>query len=159
MLARWHARQKLRPPSSLITSRITVFDPRDPPVLKINPKTLAVIWGCFRVTRHARSMGRGGIGRSVKGSGKGGSTRAFGGGGYASFHDYMAEKNRKLKEQFGEFASGVVPHDQPGKEQDDAVNAGEPASLAEAIAPKSSTAQLFKGLTFWMTGRTCLPDQ
>jgi len=31
-------RQKLRPPSSLITSRITVFDPRDPPVLKINPK-------------------------------------------------------------------------------------------------------------------------
>jgi len=31
-------RRKHRPPSSLITSRISIFDPRDPPVLKINPK-------------------------------------------------------------------------------------------------------------------------
>lgn len=53
----------------------------------------------------------------------------FGGGGYASHGAYMVEKNRKLKEQLA------------------------------AVAGETEVPRIFKGLTFWMTGRTCVPDQ
>jgi len=53
----------------------------------------------------------------------------FGGGGWASHGEYMGDKTRKLREQLAETAGA-------------------------AAAPP-----IFKGLTFWMTGRTSLPDQ
>ncbi|CAJ1343531.1 unnamed protein product [Effrenium voratum] len=77
--------------------------------------------------------------RKGKGKGKAGdaapekSGKLFGGGGFASFGDYMVEKNRKLKEQF--------------------------AAAADAGSGCSSKPAIFSGLSFWMTGRTCLPDQ
>ncbi|CAE7249401.1 Rev1 [Symbiodinium sp. CCMP2592] len=47
-------------------------------------------------------------------------------------YDYMVEKNRKLKEQF---------------------------AAAAATSGETGKASIFRGLSFWMTGRTCLPDQ
>lgn len=60
----------------------------------------------------------------------------FGGGGYSSHGEYMLEKNRKLKEQYAAVARNSVTGAQC---------AGKP--------------HIFQGLTFWMTGRTCVPDQ
>ena len=79
-------------------------------------------------SRKGRGKGSSDAGKS---SGKSGSF--FGGGGYASFGDYMVEKNRKLKEQF--------------------------AAAAQAGSEGASKTAIFHGLSFWMTGRTCLPDQ
>lgn len=50
----------------------------------------------------------------------------------------MVEKNRKLKEQFAAAAQGSLS----------------PANPSEAVK-----AAIFKGCSFWMTGRTCIPDQ
>ncbi|CAE8692487.1 unnamed protein product [Polarella glacialis] len=86
---------------------------------------------------------RTGRGSSASGGGDGGGTNQssgsfFGGGGYASHGAYMVEKNRKLKEQFAVAA----------KASEDAEASSETAKPA-----------IFRGLTFWMTGRTCIPDQ
>eukprot|EP00929_Paragymnodinium_shiwhaense_P057339 TRINITY_DN2869_c2_g1_i1.p1 TRINITY_DN2869_c2_g1~~TRINITY_DN2869_c2_g1_i1.p1 ORF type:complete len:932 (-),score=278.22 TRINITY_DN2869_c2_g1_i1:173-2896(-) len=62
----------------------------------------------------------------------------FGGGGYANFGHYMQEKQRKLKDQFAAVAE---------QRSSDAASRGEEAKPA-----------IFKGLTFWMTGRTCIAD-
>eukprot|EP00913_Durusdinium_trenchii_P004068 g3770.t1 len=108
---------------------------------------------CEACAPQGRGRGKG-AGDGAKATGKSGNF--FGGGGYASFgdaclhltssqrlyrslpapqlKDYMVDKNRKLKEQF--------------------------ASAAEAGSAGSATkTAIFQGLSFWMTGRTCLPDQ
>lgn len=72
-------------------------------------------------------------GGASSGSGSG----FFGGGGYSSHGAYMLEKSRKLKEQFGASAPKVA-------DDDPSVPAQPP---------------IFRSLTFWMTGRTCVPDQ
>eukprot|EP00931_Biecheleriopsis_adriatica_P105291 TRINITY_DN79853_c0_g1_i1.p1 TRINITY_DN79853_c0_g1~~TRINITY_DN79853_c0_g1_i1.p1 ORF type:complete len:620 (-),score=116.18 TRINITY_DN79853_c0_g1_i1:37-1896(-) len=82
----------------------------------------------------APGRGRGGEGR--KGGSGASAGSFFGGGGYASHGAYMVEKNRKLKEQFAAAALSSS-----------ATSAGEAAK------------SIFQGLSFWMTGRTCLPDQ
>eukprot|EP00930_Biecheleria_cincta_P037728 TRINITY_DN25924_c0_g1_i1.p1 TRINITY_DN25924_c0_g1~~TRINITY_DN25924_c0_g1_i1.p1 ORF type:complete len:707 (-),score=97.49 TRINITY_DN25924_c0_g1_i1:185-2305(-) len=80
------------------------------------------------------------MGSSGKGRGRGGQSSGafFGGGGYASHGEYMVEKNRKLKEQFAAAAQ---------------------CSLAPSIPSEASKTSIFKGCSFWMTGRTCIPDQ
>mmetsp|Transcript_56764 Transcript_56764/g.122688 ORF Transcript_56764/g.122688 Transcript_56764/m.122688 type:complete len:752 (+) Transcript_56764:78-2333(+) len=85
-----------------------------------------------------REKGRGKAGQSDSAPPRAGNY--FGGGGYSSFGDYMVEKNRKLKEQL---------HPGRANEQGDGM-------CAEGASP--AKAQIFRGLTFWMTGRTCLPD-
>mmetsp|Transcript_43456 Transcript_43456/g.102368 ORF Transcript_43456/g.102368 Transcript_43456/m.102368 type:complete len:547 (-) Transcript_43456:515-2155(-) len=122
-------------------------------------------------------MGRGGDGRGGGGKG-GGAGRRFGGGGYGSFGEYMVDKNRKLKEQFATFGSAPSGStnlgQQTGAEEtaapsSSAAAAASPAAvgqspeaatdLATAFVPNADANKMFKGLTFWMTGRTCVPDQ
>ena len=69
--------------------------------------------------------------------------------------DYMVEKNRKLKEQFAAAAASGSS----GVAASLIVASLRPPSLSVLHAGDAGKAAIFRGLSFWMTGRTCLPDQ
>jgi hypothetical protein len=61
----------------------------------------------------------------------------------------MVEKTRKLKEQLATAAASSGASSVAGTSRE-----GE-----ETCNPAPVKLPIFKGLTFWMTGRTCVPDQ